>query len=1098
MSDTEDDLLFRIGFESHPQAGSKLEALAQAVEMTQKRIDQMFSTTADRVAKAVTTMQTVLGKTNGGSSDSGESKMRAELKQTADAFAQQTDRLVALQSDMVAKLDAIRQKDVSSADGHAKRLEAIYANTLANLNAAVAGAKAGTGRVQVAVGGGGDSGIGSMGSQALPQTGASQLEAMAAARRATQSRIVADAGEFNTQMEMAAGHEVLTLEQRNEAAQLFSRARAAILRGESEIARKQLEDDREQSQYAITQLRKDLELIEDIQRGGGGVSSGATNEDAAGAAERVKKYYDTIKAGQERQAAEDRKLAEQQIKDSKRVQDEQDRANRNRRRLIENTRKLEESEARKAEADAKKADAERDAAIRRRTKLIENSKKYERQLAAEVADEAIDAYEREGRAAARARQDIQRGRQAIFSSFEQTAEGIGKLSRAAVLLGLAQGEEMEKVIRQLAIVQAGVDLIGGTVKTIRGAAAAFEGLRLVIAGKIAAQRAATAADAMAVQGSVAVQNALNLEALSANRAAAAHVMLAQARAGGRPIAQPIVPGVAGGSQAGAGSVAGGSRGGLVAMGVGAIAGGFGGAMAGGAIGERLGGEQGQAIGTVIGTVAGGIIGPMLAAAIMRSQIAGRAGGALSGGVGGILGRAGGVAGGAVMGGAGSIASGLGIGVGGGAAMVAGTALAAIGGVALTLKSAVEVFKDARKNGIMGGADVGSFNDRVGGSNWNPASWLMAADLKFQNMADAEKTRRMENASVILGIEKQHLRDLQAIRVNFATQRESIQRQTADANFRDQLGLMRSPQEQLNSVTGRAGGMTAERDLAAQRYREAQEREAATRFEAERRVQRGGGSNEAISQAEAMIKAAQGATLESFNELEAAEERIISNEQERLQLSRQVAAENRKTTLDQIKGIEDVIRTRQKEIEEIEKSMLTAQARFGRMSEFEQQMARESFKRIKAVGVANANAEDIDAIRGIGTEETEQIVNQFDLAQGNKAGFNDFRGKSNQDIQAKTDEMKAKAMELENITGQDKNKILENARKPIRVDLVDNVQLEVVLNSNEDRVFQQIVDEIKRLRAERDQERLRRIAEKEGIQVANEQAGVAAAIRDASP
>ncbi|HBJ35153.1 MAG TPA: hypothetical protein DDZ51_10440, partial [Planctomycetaceae bacterium] len=446
MSDTEDDLLFRIGFESHPQAGSKLEALAQAVEMTQKRIDQMFTTTADRVAKAVTSMSGVMGK-GPGSNDSGEAKMRAELKATADAFQQQTDRLIALQSGMVSKLDAIRQKDVSSADGHAKRLEAIYANTLANLNAAVAGAKAGTGRVQVAVGGGGDSGIGPMGSQAMPQTGASQLEAMASARKASQSRIVADAAEFNTQMDMAAGHEILTLEQRNEGAQLYARARAAIMRGESEMARRELERERELSQQGIEQLRKDISLIEDIQRGGNG--GGATPQQATEAAERVKAYYDTIKSGQEKQAADERKLAEQQIKDSKRVQEELDAANRKRRMIISNSRKLEESEARKAEADAKKADAERDAAIRRRTTLIANSRKYERQLAGEVADEAIDAYERENRAATQAAQNIVRGRQSLYTAFEQTTEGIGKLTRAAVLLGLAEGEDMEKVIRQL-------------------------------------------------------------------------------------------------------------------------------------------------------------------------------------------------------------------------------------------------------------------------------------------------------------------------------------------------------------------------------------------------------------------------------------------------------------------------------------------------------------------------------------------------------------------------------------------------------------------------------------------------------------------------
>lgn len=1079
MSATEDDILFRIGFESHPQAGSKLEALAQAVEMTQKRIDAMFTTTGDRVAKAVTAMSSVMGKGPGGS-DSGEAKMRAELKATADSFEQQTNRLIALQTDMVTKLDQIRAKDVSSADGHAKRLEAIYANTLANLNAAVAGAKAGTNRVQVAVGG-------SIGSPNIPQSGqggASQLEAMATARKSTQARIVANAGEFNTAMDMAAGHEVLTLEERNEAAQLYARARAAIMRGETEMARRELERERELSQQGIEQLRKDIALIEDIQRGGNG--GGATPQQATEAAERVKAYYDTVKAGQEKQAAEERKLADQQIRESKRVQDELDAANRRRRMVISNSRKLEESEARKAEADAKKADVERDAAIRRRTTLIANSRKYERQLAVETADAAIDAYEQETRAAQRATQDIQRGRQSMYTAFEQTTEGIGKLTRAAVLLGLAEGAEMEKVIRQLAMVQAGIDLVGGTVKTVRGAAAAFEGLRLVIAGKIAAQRAGVAADALAVQGSVAVQNALNLEALSASRTAAAHMMLARARAGGAPIANPIVPQVGGTTVAGSplapGVAQSGSGGRLLAMGAGAVLGGFGGAMAGGAIGERLGDDQGRGIGTVIGTVAGGIMGPMLAAAI-----AGRVGSGLSGGVGGILGRAGGV----VMGGAGSVASGLGIGVGGGAAAVGGAALAALGGVALTLKSAVEVFRDSRQNGFMGGSQAGSFNDRVGGSNYNPASWIFAWSEKMDAAASAEKTKRMENASVLLRQEQQHLRNLDAMRMSSEIKRQSITRESNEAIFRGRFDLLRTPEEKLGKIDSRSAEMTSQRDMAARRFVQAQEREEATRFEVERRMA-GNGPNDGQDPA-AIMSAAQAATQQAMEAYDAAVNRVISTEEERLQITRQIAAENRKATLDQVKGIEDVIRARMKESNEIEKMMMSARARFGQMSEWEQERAKQAFQRVKTQG-ANADRDDVDLIRNIGTDETNRLVEQFDQIQGRKAGFDQsFGGEAERRQRAIEQSNQVDAKELGRISGQDPAKILGNATKPIQVNLVDEKKLNVVLNTQEDRVFNALMDKIEGLIKQREDDQLKRIADDERISQVTSQEGVRRAV-----
>lgn len=1064
MSATEDDILFRIGFESHPQAGAKLEALAQAVEMTQKRIDQMFTTTADRVAKAVTAMSGVTGKGPSGS-DSGEAKMRAELKATADAFQQQSDRLIALQADMVTKLDQLRAKDVSSADGHAKRLEAIYANTLANLNAAVTGAKAGTNRVQVAVGGG-DIGPPNM------QTGASQLEAMATARRATQNRIIADTAQFNEQLELAAGHEILTLEQRNEGAQLFARARAAIMRGEAEMASRELAHERELNQQTIAQLREDIALIEDIQRGGDG--GGATPQQAAEAAERVKAYYETIRKGQEEQAAGEAKLAEMQRREMAKQQAEQDRMNRNRKRMIEGVRRAEEQAARQAEAERRREESAADAAMRRRRALIERSKRYEQQLNREVAEEAIKAYEEQATAATRALAMQERGHGMLRTSAGQTATAIGKLSRSAVLLGLANGEEMEKVIRQLAMVQAGIDLVGGAAQAARGVGNAIDGVRMILVGKIQAQRAANAADALAVQGSAAVRTALETEALSAQRAAAAHTMLQRARTGGAAIQTPIVAQPGGsftaGPQMAPGTAASGGLGRSVALTGSAILGGIGGGVAGAAVGEAGYGQQGKAIGSVMGTVAGGIIGPMLAAAIMRSNLAGRVGSGLSGGVGGILGRAGGMAGGAVMGGAGSVASGLGIGVGGGAAAVGGAALAALGGVALTLKSSVEMFRDASKNGFMGGSQAGSFNDRVGGSNWNPASWLMAADLKFQNMADEEKTRRIENAGILLRIEQGHLRNLQAIRIDSEKQREAVQQKTADANFSDRLALMRTPQEQLAATEGQQETLVTRQQIALRRLQAEEGMRDAVQSAGAISVARApAGQRESVAAQALQANAeAQQRVNQALSEYEQASNRVVEGQQQQLRLNQQITQEERRSTMERLKGIEDVIRARVKESQEIEKQMTTARARFGQMTELQQELAKQSFERIKRVGAENADRRDIDRIRQIGTDETNRFVAQFDDAAGRRAGFDQTFGQDAARRQRVLDqEATAKAQQLGQETGQDPNKILENAKQPVQVELFDKKTFEIVLNRNDDVLFDAIVSKIEKIRAESD-------------------------------
>lgn len=1106
MSDTEDDILFRIGFESHPQAGAKLEALAQAVEMTQKRIDQMFTTTADRVQKAVTSMSAMMGKGTGSGDDSGEAKMRSQLKSTADAFQQQTDRLVALQTDMVTKLEALRAKDVASADGHAKRLEAIYANTLANLNAAVAGSQAGTNRATVAVGGGGLNTGGGNTTTTAGTTGATQLEAMEAARKATHSRILADAVEFNESMEMAAGHETITLEQRNEGARLFSRARAAILRGEAEMARRQLEDDREQSIYAIEQLKEDLQLIEDIQNGEGGTAIGATNEQAEQAALRVKKYYDTVQAGINQEQAERQKAVAQQEKDDEQRQAREDRINRFRKRSIEGVRAKEEQAAKQAETDRKKEQSEIDRLARWRRGVIERSKKYEQQLIKETGEIALQAYEREANAASKALGDVARGRQSLMTAFGQAAQGIGKLSRSAVLLGLANGESMEKVIRQLAMVQAGIDLVSGGASVIKGVSAAFEGVRLVLMGKIAAQRAANAADALAVQGSTAVQNALNVEALSASRAAAAHMMLARARAGGQTIQMPIVAQPAGTTVPGAPAVPGGPQGGglgrTAVMGGAAIAGGVGGMVAGGAAGERLGGEQGRAIGNVIGTVAGSIIAPVLAAAIMRSNLASSIGGRI-GGLGGIGRRMGG----GLMAGAGRLAPMVGAAgiapttglagsavtaIGGAGVALGASALAALGGTIFALKSTIETFKDASKSGLGGGSEKGSFNDTVGGSRFNPFSVFIAWNERAELAQAEERTKRMEHASVLLRQEQTHLRDLQSIRVRFETQREAIERKTRDENFRDDLRMMRTPQEQMEATGLMNVTLTMEADVADNRLREAREREDATKFEAERRTNaapKGQAGDEARAAAQAMVADAANETAEALQRSQEAQNALIDNSREQEQIARRIAAVERKATMDKLKGIEDVIRARQKENERLEDQMKTGRARFGQLSAVEQRRTKESFQRVKDVGAANASARDIDAIRKIGTDETNQFVSDFEQAKGRESKFDETFGADNKAQQDEGNKvMREKAMEGAQITGEDTDKILERARQPIQVELFDNVELEVILNSNEDKVFDQIFDEIKRLRKERDEERLAKLEKEKGVALAGETAG----------
>lgn len=1131
MSDGEDDILFRIGFESHPQAGSKLEALAQSVEMTQKRIDQMFTTTADRVAKAATAMTASLANTEGGNAATPEAAARQQLKSVADAFTQQADRIVALQTAMVSKLEAIRARDVTSADGHAKRLEAIYATTLERLNASVAAAQSGSDAAQKAIapsdlnGGGVGVSIPTVGDGgSTPTGGASQLEAMAAARKATQEQIVKDTGAFNVAIDATTEHEFLTQQERNDGMELFARARQAIMRGEAEANRLSLAQMEEDSRAGLELIKKDVQLIEDIQNGGGGTAVGATNEDAEQAAARVKAYYDTIQKGIDQVAADEARLAAQQAKDqekqkaaqdeanrnrrklientrkaeeaaakaaeaeaskqqadqdaanrnrrklientrkaeeaaakateaeAKKQQADQDAANRERRKLVENTRKAEEAAAKQAEADAKKQQADQDAAINRRRKLIENSKNYERQLAREVADEAIAGYEEQTQAIARAEAMVRRGGQQLLQSLEQGANGLGKLARSAVLLGLANGGEMEAVIKQLALVQAGIDLIGGATSTIRGVVNAFQGLRDVILGRIAAQRAENAAGQQAIAGARAVTAALELEALSARDAATAHLMLARARGvvGAPPVSLPGAPA----SPVAPGSPQVGGRGSFVAGTVGAIAGAGLGALAGSRVGDAVGGDNASQIGTVIGTVAGGIIGQVIATK-MLAGLAGRGAGAIVGAFGGRL-----------MAGAGTLAGAIGLGgvaptsgmggsavaaIGGAGVALGASAIAALGGAAFGLKAVVETLKDASKSGLMGGSQVGSFNDTVGSSKYNPFAYLMKWELNATLAQSEAKTKRMENASLLFKAEQENLRNLQRIRLDFESQRKGIDQSTQDAIDQDEFNSLATTGEKLAFTTNVSNKRTQERDEAARRLAGFTETDPNTGAQ---RLVDDGGTDEAKKALEGHI---------------AATERLIESEKQREQLLRQVATESRQNTLEEIKGIEDVIQARKKEMEQSERQYMSAKERFGAMNVLDQKSALNALEKARAQGVESLSKVERESLGSIGTDESQEMLSRANNKRAEDAGFDKTnRTEFDRREAAMQQSQDADVDKLAEKSGQGRDEIEQRLAKPAQVELVDRTKFEVTLNKQDDVLFDAILAEIKKMRlADRD-------------------------------
>ena len=117
----------------------------------------------------------------------------------------------------------------------------------------------------------------------------------------------------------------------------------------------------------------------------------------------------------------------------------------------------------------------------------------------------------------------------------------------------------------------------------------------------------------------------------------------------------------------------------------------------------------------------------------------------------------------------------------------------------------------------------------------------------------------------------------------------------------------------------------------------------------------------------------------------------------------------------------------------------------------------------------------------------------------KSGFDQlFSEEPDKLNDAANKDLREQAMDAAQITGQDPNKILENARQPIQISLVDENALKVTLDAQEDKSFGEIIAEVKRLRAERDQAMIDRLQEQQGIETANQQQGLAASVQNQTP
>lgn len=358
----------------------------------------------------------------------------------------------------------------------------------------------------------------------------------------------------------------------------------------------------------------------------------------------------------------------------------------------------------------------------------------------------------------------------------------------------------------------------------------------------------------------------------------------------------------------------------------------------------------------------------LAAARGRSAAAGAASqGAGASGGGSLLGRVGGrLAGGAralggraaggIMSGAGAVAGKLGVAVGGTAATVAGSALAAFAGTVFAATSAVKSFQAAAENGIGGGAQEGSYVDTVGGSRYNPFSWLIAWNQQNEADVKAATTDRMKAELELAKSVRQKARDLAALE----TQQ---QLGTLDAELGGMgAGLGATPQEQLvaNQAQQRAVQMASYgvEDAAA------------------------GADRMTQLQAEQQIRERQLALLQEEYDLQ---EQIGQN---------RVAAAEESLTLAQRE-----LETAQQALEADQNRLLSAKERFGQLSEIEQQRLIGIKQRADAG--EELTREERSLLRSVGTENAVAQARAGDVAAADAAGFDAVFGQAEQNRIAAT-------------------------------------------------------------------------------------------------
>jgi hypothetical protein len=174
-----------------------------------------------------------------------------------------------------------------------------------------------------------------------------------------------------------------------------------------------------------------------------------------------------------------------------------------------------------------------------------------------------------------------------------------------------------------------------------------------------------------------------------------------------------------------------------------------------------------------------------------------------------------------------------------------------------------------------------------------------------------------------------------------------------------------------------------------------------------------------------------------------------------QALKEVNEEHRRSVMEQIKGIEDVMRARQQERKEIESSFQSAKERFGMMNAADQAAALQALERARTMQAGSIDEDTISKLQQVGTDEASRLVRQNALARADAAGFDQRAGGETFSRMAAIDkEQTASQAELARLSGQSQTDIARRSNGP-QVEIVDRTQIEIQMNIQEQQLFERI-------------------------------------------